>query len=99
MFELLPAAVQLQLLLDRDPHGNVQVAKIETERLLLELVDAELAARKAAGTFHGKFNGIPHYMVCYCILWSASDTMQPPYAAMLKTLIPCDIRRVLGFRV
>ena len=63
MFALLPAAVQLQLLLDRDPHGNVQVAKIETERLLLELVEAELAARKATGTFQGKLNGIPHYMV------------------------------------
>ena len=51
-----------QLLLDRDPHGNVQVAKIETERLLLDLVTVELAHRKKLGTFNGKFNGMTHYM-------------------------------------
>lgn len=51
-----------QLLLDRDPHGNVQVAKIETERLLLDLVTVELAHRKKLGTFKGKFNGMTHYM-------------------------------------
>lgn len=62
VFELLPLAVKQQLLLDRDPHGNVQVAKIETERLLLELVTVELAKRKQAGTFKGKFNGMTHYM-------------------------------------
>lgn len=62
VFELLPAAFRCQLLLDRDPHGNVQVAKIETERLLLELVEVELAARKLLGTFRGKFNGLTHYM-------------------------------------
>lgn len=62
VFELLPPAFQHQLLLDRDPHGNVQVAKIETERLLLEMVQAELAARKQAGSFAGSFNGLTHYL-------------------------------------
>lgn len=62
VFELLPAGFRQQLLLDRDPHGNVQVAKIETERLLLELVTVELARRKQAGIFKGKFNSMTHYM-------------------------------------
>lgn len=62
VFELLPLSFQQQLLLDRDPHGNVQVAKIETERLLLELVEKELAMRKQHGKFNGKFSGLTHYM-------------------------------------
>ena len=38
-----------------------QVARIETEKLILELLDAELAARKTAGTYSGKFAGLTHY--------------------------------------
>jgi 6-phosphofructokinase len=38
------------------------VAKIETERLLMDLVEAEVAKRKAAGNFKGKFNGLTHYL-------------------------------------
>ena len=45
VFRFLPEAICDQLLLDRDPHGNVQVAKIDTERLLILLVDAELKRR------------------------------------------------------
>ena len=45
VFNMLPEAIRSQLLLDRDPHGNVQVAKIESERLLGALVEAELSAR------------------------------------------------------
>ena len=45
LFNLLPGAIRKQLLLDRDPHGNVQVAKIETERLLMLLLDSELQKR------------------------------------------------------
>lgn len=62
VFNLLPHSFQNQLLLDRDPHGNVQVARIETERLILDLVDQELAKRKQAGQFKGKFAGLTHYM-------------------------------------
>jgi 6-phosphofructokinase 1 len=45
LFSLLPESISLQLLLDRDPHGNVQVAKIETERLLILLIEPELTKR------------------------------------------------------
>lgn len=58
-FQSLPSEVQSQLLLDRDPHGNVQVSKIESDRLFLELVKKELARRKKKGTYQGKFNAQP----------------------------------------
>ena len=58
-FERLPKAIQDQLLMDRDPHGNIQVSKIETERLLIELVDIELKKLKAEDAYQGKFNPQP----------------------------------------
>ncbi|MBA3238931.1 MAG: diphosphate--fructose-6-phosphate 1-phosphotransferase [Parachlamydiaceae bacterium] len=58
-FLLLPEMVQNQLLLDLDPHGNLQVSKIETERLLIALVSSELEQRKARGEYAGKFNAQP----------------------------------------
>lgn len=57
----LPKSISEQLLLDRDPHGNVQVAKIETEKLLIQLVQVELQKRKEAGTYKGVFQSQPHY--------------------------------------
>lgn len=57
--ESLPKEIQNQLLLDRDPHGNVQVSKIETERLFLSTVSKELKIRKKNGSFAGKFNPQP----------------------------------------
>jgi pyrophosphate--fructose-6-phosphate 1-phosphotransferase len=57
----LPEAIQQQLLLDRDPHGNVQVAKIESERLLALAVTKEIMAREQAGTFSGHFDTQCHY--------------------------------------
>merc|ERR1719181_2273278 len=48
-FKFLPEFIRAQLLLDRDPHGNVQVAKIETEKLLASCVDQELKRLKQAG--------------------------------------------------
>ena len=61
VFNLLPDAIRAQLLLDRDPHGNVQVAKIESERLLGALVTAELATRRATGGYGGKLSLQYHY--------------------------------------
>lgn len=62
LFALLPQTFVNQLMLERDPHGNVQVAKIEVERLLMEMVAAELKSRKAAGLYSGKFNPSSHYL-------------------------------------
>lgn len=61
-YEGIPQSIQLQLILDRDPHGNVKVAQIETERLLIESVRAELKRRKDEGRYKGKFNAQPHYL-------------------------------------
>ena len=61
VFLLLPSAIRSQLLLDRDPHGNVQVAKIESERLLGTLVDKELARLASAGAYTGKLSLQYHY--------------------------------------
>ena len=56
VFAILPQSIQQQLFLERDPHGNVQVSLIESEKLFSALVRDNLAARKAAGTYNGKFS-------------------------------------------
>ncbi len=61
-FTSLPSLIQDQLLMDRDPHGNVQVSKIETERLFISTVAHELSKRKKEGTYNGKFNPQPHFL-------------------------------------
>ena len=60
-FHSLPHSIQVQLLADRDPHGNVQVSKIETEKLLIEAVDHKLKHWKKEGKFQGKFSGQGHF--------------------------------------
>jgi len=61
VFRSLPEGIANQLTLDRDPHGNVQVSKIETEKLLIEMVEAELAERKLEGKYKGKFGAQNHF--------------------------------------
>ena len=61
VFDILPQGIQQQLFLERDPHGNVQVSLIESEKLFSELVKNELAKRKAAGTYKGKFGAQHHF--------------------------------------
>jgi len=61
VFASLPAGVARQLTLDRDPHGNVQVSLIETEKLLAEMVDNKLEEMKAAGKYNGKFASQVHF--------------------------------------
>ena len=60
VFAILPQGIQQQLFLERDPHGNVQVSLIESEKLFSALVADKMAARKAAGTYSGKFSAQPH---------------------------------------
>ncbi len=61
-FSSIPALIQDQLLTDRDPHGNVHVSGIETEKLFISTVSEELAARKRAGTYKGKFSPQAHFL-------------------------------------
>ncbi|MCC8113943.1 MAG: diphosphate--fructose-6-phosphate 1-phosphotransferase [Bacteroidales bacterium] len=57
----LPEGVARQLTLDRDPHGNVQVSLIETEKLLSEMVGRKLAQMKEEGKYKGKFAAMHHF--------------------------------------
>lgn len=61
LYRSLPKAIAKQLTMDRDPHGNVQVSLIETEKLLIEMVGKKLAQMKAAGTYVGKFATQHHF--------------------------------------
>ena len=61
VFALLPEGIQQQLFLERDPHGNVQVSLIESEKLFSALVKDVLEERKQAGTYKGKFGALHHF--------------------------------------
>ena len=61
VFAILPQSIQQQLFLERDPHGNVQVSLIESEKLFSALVADKLKVRKAEGKFNGKFNALHHF--------------------------------------
>jgi pyrophosphate--fructose-6-phosphate 1-phosphotransferase len=60
-FNSLPKDIQVQLLMDRDPHGNVMVSRIETEKLLIEMVEEKLKEWKAEGKFKGKFTALANF--------------------------------------
>ena len=60
-FATLPEGVARQLSLDRDPHGNVQVSLIETEKLISEMVENKLKEWKEEGKFVGKFAALHHF--------------------------------------
>ena len=61
VYSSLPALIKEQLLADRDPHGNVQVSKIETEKLLIEMISTKLDELKSQGDFIGKFSAQSHF--------------------------------------
>ncbi len=61
VFSSLPNNIQRQLLMDRDPHGNVQVSRIETEKLLIEMVEDRLKEMKTEGKYSGKFSSQHHF--------------------------------------
>ncbi|MBQ9339800.1 MAG: diphosphate--fructose-6-phosphate 1-phosphotransferase [Paludibacteraceae bacterium] len=61
LFRDLPKGIARQLMLDRDPHGNVKVSQIETEKLLIEMVAKKLAVLKASGAYKGKFSALGHF--------------------------------------
>lgn len=61
VYNSLPSIIKEQLLADRDPHGNVQVSKIETEKLLIEMISTRLNELKSTGEFVGKFSAQSHF--------------------------------------
>lgn len=61
VFAILPEGIQQQLFLERDPHGNVQVSLIESEKLFSAIVKAKLEERRATGSYKGKFNALHHF--------------------------------------
>ncbi len=99
VFAILPENIQQQLFLERDPHGNVQVSLIESEKLFSQLVKNNLAARKAAGTYSGKFSALHHFLgyegrcafpsnfdadYCYSLGYNAFMLMQYGYTGYLS---------------
>jgi pyrophosphate--fructose-6-phosphate 1-phosphotransferase len=61
LFQSLPEEIAQQFLMDRDPHGNVQVSRIETEKLLISMVEKRLGELKKAGAYGGKFSALGHF--------------------------------------
>jgi pyrophosphate--fructose-6-phosphate 1-phosphotransferase len=60
-YAMLPKDIASQMIMERDPHGNVQVSLIETEKLLIELVGKKLSEYKKAGKYNGKFSARNHF--------------------------------------
>ena len=99
VFAILPQAIQQQLFLERDPHGNVQVSLIESEKLFSALVADNLAARKKAGTYSGKISPLHHFLgyegrcafpsnfdadYCYSLGYNACMLIQYGYTGYLS---------------
>jgi len=101
VFAILPEAIQQQLFLERDPHGNVQVSLIESEKLFSAMVKENLAARKKAGTYTGKFSPLHHFLgyegrcafpsnfdadYCYSLGYNAFMLIQYGYTGYLSKI-------------
>ena len=99
VFAILPQTIQQQLFLERDPHGNVQVSLIESEKLFSAMVKENLAKRKAAGTYKGKFSALHHFLgyegrcafpsnfdadYCYSLGYNACMLIQYGYTGYLS---------------
>ncbi len=61
LYDNLPNDISDQLIMDRDPHGNVVVSRIETEKLLIKMVEARLKQYRQAGMYKGKFTSQNHF--------------------------------------
>ncbi len=101
VFAILPQAIQQQLFLERDPHGNVQVSLIESEKLFSAMVKENLAARKKAGSYNGKFSPLHHFLgyegrcafpsnfdsdYCYSLGYNAFMLIQYGYTGYLSKI-------------
>ena len=100
-FQNLPKETREQLLLDRDPHGNVQVAKIETEKLLIQMTATYLEQAKMQGKYQGVFNTQAHYFgyegrcayptnfdcdYCYCLGQTAACLIENKKNGLMSTI-------------
>jgi pyrophosphate--fructose-6-phosphate 1-phosphotransferase len=61
LYASLPVDIKRQLIMDRDPHGNVQVSRIDTEKLLIAMVEKRLSALKSSGGYKGSFSALAHF--------------------------------------
>ena len=101
VFAILPDSIQKQLFLERDPHGNVQVSLIESEKLFAELVKNKLDERKKAGTYKGSFKTQFHFFgyegrcafpsnfdadYCYSLGYNAFMLIQYGYTGYLSKI-------------
>ncbi|XP_010422248.1 PREDICTED: pyrophosphate--fructose 6-phosphate 1-phosphotransferase subunit beta 2-like isoform X2 [Camelina sativa] len=101
IFEFLPQTIQEQLMLERDPHGNVQVAKIETEKMLIQMVETELDKKKKAGTYKREFMGKSHFFgyegrcglptnfdatYCYALGYGAGSLLQSGKTGLISSV-------------
>jgi len=101
LFNSLPRQVSSQLLLDRDPHGNVQVSKIDTEKLLILTVMHELEMRRKSGVYNGEFSPQSHFFgyegrcalpsnfdsnYCYSIGMNAAYLMLKGYSGYMSCI-------------
>ncbi|GAB2301044.1 hypothetical protein Dimus_035080 [Dionaea muscipula] len=101
LFEFLPPAIQEQLMLERDPHGNVQVAKIETEKMLIQMVETELEKRKQEGVYKAHFMGQSHFFgyegrcglptnfdanYCYALGYGAAALLQSGKTGLISSV-------------
>ncbi len=101
VFAILPETIQQQLFLERDPHGNVQVSLIESEKLFSAMVAAKLNERKEAGLFNGKFSAQHHFFgyegrcafpsnfdadYCYSLGYNAFMLIQYGYTGYLSKI-------------
>ena len=84
VFNSLPTGVARQLALDRDPHGNVQVSLIETEKLLSTMVAQKLEKLKKEGKYTGKF-GTQHHFFGYEGRCAAPSNFDADYCYALGT--------------
>ena len=84
VFNSLPVGVARQLALDRDPHGNVQVSLIETEKLLSTMVSQKLEKMKKEGKYVGKF-GTQHHFFGYEGRCAAPSNFDADYCYALGT--------------
>lgn len=105
VFNILPIDIQQQLLMDRDPHGNVQVSRIETEKLLSSIVAKKLEEMKSEGRYNGKFSPLHHFFgyegraafpsnfdadYCYSLGYTAFCLISYGYTGYMSTIRHLD---------